>query len=406
MTPVSGTEDLRRLPGTEDAHRLQRISRVALIVGALSLLPCAFIVITQHRTPLEREVIEGYLISWWFFAGISLGSLATIMVHYLTGGRWGRHVGPPLEGAIRALPLLAVLFVPLLFGVSELYPWADPNAVFEPSVQEVVRKKSWYLNEQFFLLRAAVYFTAWLLLALRLGRAWARHGAEIPPEEQIRLRVWSTVGLLIYAVTVTFASVDWIMSLVPQWYSTTFGLLTGVGQSLAGFAFGIVGASLLPRLRAQAERASPQEFNDLGNLMLMFVMLWAYLAYTEYLIIWSEDLRHENAWHLPRIETSWRWLGVFLIAFQFAVPFFVLLFRDAKRRAPIMLALGSGLLFAHWADTVWTVSPSLHSKGMQFHWPLVATLLGVGGLWLANVAWLVAHAPVGAVAETSGMREA
>ncbi|HEU4625399.1 MAG TPA: hypothetical protein VFS52_11580 [Steroidobacteraceae bacterium] len=393
-------------PGLDDVQRLQRISRAALIVGAVCLLPCALIVVIQHRTPLERDVIEGYLIAWWFFAGISLGSLATIMVHHLTGGRWGRHVGPPLEGAIRALPLLAVLFVPLLFGVSELYPWADPKAVLDPSVAETVRKKSWYLNEQFFLLRAAIYFTAWLLIAARLGRAWARYGADTPPAEQLRLRVWSTVGLLIYAVTVTFAAVDWIMSLVPQWYSTTFGLLTGVGQSLSGFAFGIVGASLLPQLRARAQRAPPHELNDLGNLMLMFVMLWAYLAYTEYLIIWAEDLRHENAWHLPRIETSWRWVGVFLIVFEFALPFFVLLFRDAKRRVPFMLALGCGLLFAHWVDSVWVVSPSLHPQGITLHWPIVVASLGVGGLWLANVAWLVAQGPSVASAELSDTPEA
>jgi hypothetical protein len=181
------------------------------------------------------------------------------------------------------------------------------------------------------------------------------------------------------------------MSLVPEWYSTTFGLLTGVGQSLSGFAFGILGAGVLPYLRASAERASKHEFQDLGNLLLMFVMLWAYLAFTEYLVIWSEDLRHENAWHLPRVETSWRWLGVFLIVFQFAAPFFVLLFREAKRRAGIMVALGAGLLCVHFADSIWVISPSLHPRGIELHWPELAALAGVGGLWLANVSRLLAR---------------
>jgi hypothetical protein len=162
-------------------------------------------------------------------------------------------------------------------------------------------------------------------------------------------------------------------------------LLSAVSQSLSGFAFGIVGASLLPRWRSDIERAPPAEFHDLGNLMLMFVMLWAYLAFMQYLIIWSEDLRHENSWYLPRIGTSWRWVGVFLMVFQFAAPFFVLLFREAKRRVPIMLALGGALLGVQWVNTVWVISPSLHPQGIHFHWVEIATTLGIGGIWLASV---------------------
>lgn len=382
-----------RLVVAGSARQLQQTSRAALLIGVLGLAPCAFVALARHGGGLESEVVEGYFIAWWFFVGVSLGSLATIMVHSLTGGRWGRHVRPSLEAAVRTLPLLALLFVPLLFAIGQLYPWADPARLHDSSLQDLVRKKSWYLNEPFFLVRAALYFTVWLLFAGRFARSRSRYADDPPPQEQHRLRVWSTLGLIVYALTITFAAIDWVMSLVPQWYSTTFGLLTGVGQSLAGFAFGIVGASLLPMLRAGTEAASPGEFQDLGNLMLMFVMLWAYLAFTEYLIIWSEDLRHENAWHLPRLETSWRWLGLFLIAFQFAVPFLVLLFREAKRRARMMLVLGAGLLCVHWADTVWVISPSLHQSGVEFHWPELAALLGVGGLWVACVAWLLAREP-------------
>jgi hypothetical protein len=267
----------------------------------------------------------------------------------------------PLFAAIRCLPLLAVLFIPVLLGARELYPWATG----------VTADKGWYLNEPFFVARAILYFVVWSLLAWRVGG-----------------RVWCVVGLLLYSLTVTFASVDWIMSLVPQWYSSTFGLLSGVGQALSGFAFGILAATVLPRLRESVERAPREEFQDLGNLLLMAVMLWAYLAFTEYLIVWSEDLRHENAWHLPRINTSWHWLGLFLVVFQFAVPLFVLLFREAKRRARIMLWLGAGLLVVRWFDSVWVISPSLYPEGLQFHWPEFVALFVVGGLWLACV-WRV-----------------
>jgi hypothetical protein len=375
--------------GTAGASRLERIARLSWAVGIVGLAICA-VVLFRDRGASPLQVLEAYLTAWWFTLGLSLGSLATMMVHHLTGGSWGRHVRPPMEAAARTLPLVALLFVPLLFGLHALYSWTEPGAsIGDPSIRDLVQKKHWYLNEPFFFVRAGVYFTVWMALAARFGRAWVSERHATPETTGGRTKLWSVIGLIAYAITITFAAIDWIMSLVPQWYSTTFGLLTGVGQSLSGFAFGIFAASLLPYLRRGAEHASKQEFNDLGNLLLMFVMLWAYLAFTEYLVIWAEDLRHENAWHVPRVETSWRWVGLFLIVFQFAAPFFVLLFREAKRRAGIMLALGAGLLCVHFIDSIWVVSPSLHPHGIELHWIELAALGGVGGLWLANVSRLL-----------------
>jgi hypothetical protein len=355
---------------------LRRCARFALIIGVAGGAACVVGLFVDRVA-----FFEAYLIAWWFYLGISLGAFAVLMVHHLTGGHWGEHVRPPLEAAVRALPALALLSVPLFYGLPDVYSWARPNsALTDPALQEVLRKKSWYLNEGFFLERNAAYFAVWLLLALIFSRAWKQRSTP---------RAWSAVGLIVYALSVTFAAVDWIMSLVPQWYSSILGLLSGVGQSLAGFAFGILGAALLPKLRAGAQRASASEFNDLGNLLLMFVMLWTYLAFSQYLVIWSEDLRYENAWYLPRVQTSWRWMGLFLIAFHFAIPFFVLLFRQAKQRVQIMVGLGGGLLFVHWIDTLWVISPSLHPDGVYFHWLTIATTLAIGGLWFSAVAWLL-----------------
>jgi hypothetical protein len=374
----------REPPHTEPARAtpretpLRRLAQISFVVGLAALLALLISGVLADA-PLTRDIAEGYLTAWWFFLGISLGSLVVMMVHGLTGGRWARHVQRPLSAATRCLPLLALLFVPLVFAVKELYPWANSLLVHEPAVAQLVHEKSWYLNEPFFFARAALYFIIWLTLASRIGRP-----SDAP-------RVWCVVGLLLYALTVTFAAVDWIMSLVPQWYSTTFGLLSGVGQGLAGFAFGMLCASLIPHLRRGVADAPREELQDLGNLVLMSVMLWAYLAFTEYLIVWSEDLRHENAWYLPRIRTSWHWLGVFLVVFQFAVPLFVLLFREAKRRVRIMLALGAGLLAVRWFDSVWVISPSLHPEGLQFHWPQFVALLAIGGVWVGGVCWLLSR---------------
>jgi hypothetical protein len=355
----------------EAAHPLGRIAQVSFVIGAAALVGLIIAGALASAT-LVRDIAEGYLTAWWFFLGISLGCLTVMMVHGLTGGRWARHVQLPLSAAVRCLPLLALLFVPLLLLLKDLYAWTNPA---------VAPEKSWYLNEPFFLARAALYFIIWLTLASRIARAF-----DAP-------RIWCVVGLILYALTTTFAAIDWIMSLVPQWYSTTFGLLSAVGQGLSGFAFGMLSASLIPHLRHSVANAPREELQDLGNLVLMSVMLWAYLAFTEYLIIWSEDLRNENSWYLPRIRTSWHWLGVFLVVFQFAVPQFVLLFRAAKRRVGIMLALGAGLLVVRWFDSVWVISPSLHPQGLQFHWPQFVALLAVGGVWVGCVCRLLSREP-------------
>ncbi|MGI9024238.1 MAG: hypothetical protein ACR2GP_01420, partial [Burkholderiaceae bacterium] len=204
-----------------------------------------------------------------------------------------------------------------------------------------------------------------------------------------RLRTVSAIGLLFYGVTVTFSAVDWIMSLSPQWYSTTFGLLAGIGQTLCAFAFAIVCAAWLVPGRVDN---LPSVFQDLGNLLLMFVMTWAYLAFTQYLIIWAEDLPHEIVWYLPRVKTSWRLIAIFLVIFHFAIPFLVLLSRRAKRASRSLGLLAAGLLFAHLVDSFWLVTPTFRVTGLAITWSDVFALLAQGGIWFALFARSIAGA--------------
>ncbi|HKU86878.1 MAG TPA: hypothetical protein VJV77_11135 [Casimicrobiaceae bacterium] len=359
-------------------------SRIVAVVGAAGVLLLAFAAVA-HRT----EAFQSYLFVWWFLLGIPLGSLAILMVHNLTGGGWGESIRPALDVAVRLLPLSLALAVPLLFGLHDLYVWSRPDAADDP----LLRTKAWYLDVDFFVVRNAIYFAVWLALA-HWVRKWSF--ARVPDAtfaQKERLRAISAIGLLLYGLTVTFAAIDWIMSLMPQWYSTTFGFLTGIGQTLCAFSFAIVCAAGSGRVVADAQGtaevtdAERQEvasrFHDLGNLLLMFVMTWAYLAFTQYLIIWAEDLPNEIAWYLPRVETSWRIVALCLVAFHFALPLLVLLSRRAKRAPRVLGLLAALLVLAHLVDTWWLVVPAFRTGGATVTWTDPLAVIGLGGLWLA-----------------------
>jgi hypothetical protein len=389
------------------AAPVRRGERVAWIVGAAGAIAFAVAAYADRTT-----AFQSYLFVWWFLLGIPLGSIAMLAVHNMTGGGWGEVIRAPLDAAARLLPLSLLLVVPLLFGLADLYAWARPDAV---AADPLLRDKRWYLSVDFFLLRNAVYFVIWLALG-HLLRKWAfarTPGATLRDKE--RLRAISAVALLLYAGTVTFAGVDWIMSLSPRWFSTTFGFLVGIGQTMCAFSFAIVCAAWrlrdavgsqahLPSTAPESERLPgdvPGLFQDLGNLLLMFVMTWAYLAFTQYLITWAEDLPNEIAWYLPRVTTSWHDVALLLIAIHFALPFLVLLSRRAKRVPRALGALAALLLAAHLVDSYWLVVPAHRPNGISVAWTDVAAIAALGGLWLA-VFLRIAHGTLTVAAPVSG----
>jgi hypothetical protein len=359
MTMLSATQ-------VEHVHRTARTAGVA---GFLLLL------VNVYVDP--ASAFHSYLFVWWFVLGIPLGSMALLMVHNLTGGGWGELLRPALEAATRTLPAVLLLSVPLWFGLGDLYAWARPAAV---SASALLRAKAWYLAPTWFFLRMAIYFAVWLTLARLLGNWSAVRLNATAGEESARLRAVSAIGLLAYALSITIAAVDWVMSLSPEWYSTNFGLLAGIGQALCAFSFAVVCAAWYRRGPASD---LPALFNDLGNLLLMFVMVWAYLAFTQYLIIWSEDLPNEIVWYLPRVQTSWRLVAIFLVVFHFALPFLVLLSRRAKRAPQALGALAAALLFAHLVDAFWLVMPAHRPDSFGLGWSDLFAMACVIGLWLS-----------------------
>ncbi|HEY3730801.1 MAG TPA: hypothetical protein VGL28_06010 [Steroidobacteraceae bacterium] len=336
---------------------------VATSIGVLSLLACLAI---GRKAP--EQALLSYLFAFLFFTGLSIGSLAVLLVHGLTGGSWGTWLRPPLLAAARALPLQAVLVVPILMGMRWLYPWARVGALEHDAL---LRAQSWYLNPTFFVCRSVLYFSLWLLLLAAV--AGRRH------QERDGLPRIAAIGLIVYALSTLLASTDWAMSLMPHWHSSTFGLLVASGWMLAASALAVTCALL----QGATEGAPVQQRIDLGNLLLALTLVWGYLAFMQYLTIWVADLPDETAWYLPRTLTSWRTLAWLLSAARFLLPFAVLLSRAAKRRRTWLTATASLLVLGSLIDAFWLVVPGARPAGFELRWTDLLAPIGVGGLWCA-----------------------
>jgi hypothetical protein len=352
---------------TPMARRLGTACLLAAGAGALLLIVTA----RQSGQPW----LPSYLFVWLFVLGLSLGSLAWVVVHNLTGGDWEYDARPFLQAALRLFPLTALLAIPLLIAPAQLLPWMRTTAGAPHA--DTVAGQLWYLNPVFFYGRAIVYFAIWLGLARILRSDRVRKPS---------LQAISAVGFVLYALTTTFAAIDWTMSLTPSWHSTGFGLLIGTGQALSALAAAIVCSNALA---AEVNAPRRQRFHDLGNLALALVLVWAYLALMQYLIIWIEDLPDEITWFLVRTRTSWRALTSWVVVAHFVLPFLFLLSRGAKRSPAILAAVAWLVLLACLADSFWLVVPIFRPHGFELQWSDLGALLAIGGLWLGCLVFVV-----------------
>jgi hypothetical protein len=330
------------------------------------------------------QFFQSYLMAYMFVLGATLGCLALGMIHQLSGGAWGVVTRRLIGAASRVLPVLTLLFLPIAFGIGHLYDWSHADIV---AADVVLRGKRVYLNTPFFLARAAVYFLAWNALTYFLNK-WSLEQDRSPdPRIARRMQRLSGGGLLVYGLTVTFASFDWLMSLDPHWYSTIYGVLLMGGQGLTALAFLIVALAWLSRRQPLDAIVVPGHFHDLANLMLAFVMLWAYFSFSQYLIIWSGNLPEEITWYVNRQHDGWRFVGPGLIVFHFAVPFLLLLFRSVKRAPTTVWKVAVGILVAKLVDLFWLIAPRFHPDRLFVSWMDVVLPLSLVALWLGCFIW-------------------
>jgi hypothetical protein len=353
---------------------ITNLQKQALLVGLGTLALC---VAGGFYSP--TQFFRSYLLAFIFWLGVALGSIAILMLHHLVGGGWGFVIRRMLESGTRTFPILAALSLPLFFGLRHLYLWADPVRARE---SESVAHKAVYLNVPFFVIRTAIFFALWILLAHFLNK-WSREqDATGDPGLTRRLQNLSGPGLIIYGLSVTFVSFDWVMSLEPAWGSTIYGMIFIVTQGLSALSLAIIACMLLAKFKPMSDVVSPLALNDLGNMLLTFTMLWAYLSFSQFLIIWSGNLPEEITWYLARATGDWAGVAVVLIVFHFVVPFLALLNRFAKQRIRMLAAVAAWMIVMSLVDLFWLMTPAYNRTGPKFEWMDWLAVFGIGGIWL------------------------
>jgi hypothetical protein len=354
--------------------QLERVQRTALAVGVAGLAVCALGFFIARE-----QFFQSYLLGFVFWMGIALGSFAVLLLHHTFGAGWGFVVQRPTEAATRTFPLMFVLFLPLLAGMHDLYHWTHAEAV---AADKFLQHKAAYLNTPFFIGRAVFYFAAWIGVSWLLSKWSAQLDETGDARIAERLRAFGPAGLLVYGLTATFAAVDWLMSLDPHWFSTMFGLIFIGGQVLATFAFMILVTRVLSKHQPMKDRAHAAQYHDLGNLTLAFTMIWAYLSFSQFLIIWSGNLPETITWYTDRSRGGWQWVALLLFLLNFALPFALLLSRFTKRRIDALARVAVIILGMRLVDLFWVIAPKFHAGSFHLHWLDVAAPVGIGGVWL------------------------
>src|SRR6202795_3046903 len=355
---------------------IQKRSLVIGLVFAVISLVVAFL--------RPDEFFRAYLLGYMDWLGVTLGSMAILMIRHLTGGGWGMVIRRILGAAMRCLPLMAVLFIPILFGLPKLYVWARPlDSIADKHLREHLQELTkTYLTVHGFIIRAAIYLAIWNLLSFLLTK-WSREQDNPPSRDNSNtLKTVSEPGLILYAFTISFAAIDWVMSIDPSWISTIYGLMILIGELLSAMCFAVVVERILVNYKPMSELLTPDFVQDHGKWMLTFTMVWAYFSFSQWLIIWAGNLPEEITWYVRRLNGGWGFVGLFLVVFQFAVPFVLLLSRQFKRDITRLVWLATGLLVVRYVDLFWLVEPNF-SATFHVTWADLVIPFAMGGLWIA-----------------------
>jgi len=350
-----------------------RFQSPALIVGVIGLAASA---VGWFLNP--QEFFRSYLSSFVFWFAIVAGALAVLCLQYTTGGEWGLMIRRPLGAAARTMFWMAIFFIPVVVGMKYIYPWMNVDWARH---DEVVSQKLWYLNWKRFGAFAILFFICWIVWAWRIRALSLQFYKDRSPFTDLARRRWAAAGLPMIVLTLTFASIDWMMSLEPKWSSTMYGITFTVGCGLSAFAFVTFFLSRLADTDAMRGILKPTHLRDLGNLMLAFVMFYAYVAFSEFLLIWYANTREEVPHYLVRDRGAWGAIAVLIILFHFFLPFFMLLMRPIKDRPETIAVVTVIILVMRYVAIYWLIAPSWYD---HFHYSIwcLTSLVGIGGVWI------------------------
>jgi len=363
---------------------VKTIAQRSLIVGVVFGIAAVVLAFKQ-----PDEFYRGYLLGFMCWLGVALGSMAILMIRHLTGGGWGMVIRRILGAAMRTLPLLAILFIPMVIAVLQhrIYPWLMPlEAIQDAHIREHLTKHSFikgaYLNGTGFIIRAIIYFAIWNVLSFLLSHWSKQTDSAGAPDNTERFKAVAGPGLILYGFTISFAAIDWVMSLDPSWISTIFGLIILIGEVLSAMCFAVVVERILYNYKPMSEMLKPDFVHDHGKWMLAFTMVWAYFSFSQWLIIWAGNLPAEITFYMKRLNGGWGWIALILPIFHFAVPFAILLSRPLKRDIRKLVWLAVWLMLMRFVDLFWIIEPNF-SQTFNFTAADVVVPIAIGGLWLA-----------------------
>jgi hypothetical protein len=362
---------------------VKAIGQRALTVGLVFSLGALVLALTR-----PDEFYRGYLLGYMDWLGVALGSMAIVMIRHLTGGGWGTVIRRILGAAMRTLPYMAALFIPIIIAVwtHRMYPWLlARDAIQDPHIREHLDRHSFikgaYLNSTGFILRAILYLAIWNLLSFLLSKWSKQTDTPSAPDNTQKFKAVAGPGLILYGFTLTFAVIDWVMSLDPSWISTIFGLIILAGQLISAICFAIVVERILVDYQPMSEMLRPDFVHDHGKWTLTFIMLWAYFSFSQWLIIWAGNLPNEITFYLKRINHGWGYVAVFLALFHFSIPFVILLSRPFKRDIRRLAWLAVWLLFMRFVDLFWVIEPNFSSNFTVTLSDIVVPI-AIGALWI------------------------
>jgi hypothetical protein len=366
--------------------QLDRVQKRAGFVGVIGFLLCVLIFFRDRD-----QFFHSYLYAYIYWISIPFGSIAILMLHHLTGGRWGYPLRRILEAGTRTLPLMAVLYIPIWFGMSRLYPWTNPDEIPDDYLHHF---KKTYLTPGFFTARTILYFVILFAIIYLLNKWSADQDRTGDPIIHHRLGFMSGPAVVLWAFVVTGAAFDWVMSLEPEWYSTIYGLIFVDVEVLLTLSFVLFVFGRLSKDGPLKDCVRIQDYNDQGNLMFAFLMLWGYLSFDQFLLIYATNLKDEIPWYLTRAFSGWGFVASFLIVFHFFVPFFLLLQRAIKRKLRLLSRVAAFMIVLTMVDVYWLVTPAFDKKGPHLHPMDIFALIGIGGIWVSTFAWQLKRMPI------------
>lgn len=347
--------------------------RNALIAGVVGLAASAAGYFLD-----SKQFFHSYLVAYVFWTSIGLGGLFFTLLNHLVGAEWSIVLRRISETIMVTLPVMIIFFIPLIFGFHDLYHWSHKEVV---DADPILKAKAGYLNEPFFIIRTVVYFTIWFIFGRMLYSMSIKQDSGDQSNND-RMRRISAPGMILFAFTCTYAAFDWLMSLQPHWFSTIFGVWYFAGGLLASLAFINLFAQILRKKNVLDNQITIEHYHDIGKLKFAFTIFWAYIAFSQFFLIWYANIPEETIFYLHRWEGSWQYVSLLLIFGHLMLPFLWLIPRATKRSLPAMAFIGVWLLLMHWVDMYWSVFPNLHEHGFELSWMDLTTMVGVGGIFL------------------------